>query len=590
MVKYKEIPALTRKQFLDTMMVLITAELADSLCGVIDGVVVGRFLGADALAAHGVTTPIFLVLCIFSYMVTVGFQQPCSVAIGKGRLREANGLYTFALLLTLGFALVVTVLGVVFPRFTAQMLGAGEGPICEMAADYLRAVSLGYPALLLFLVLIPILQIDGRRELVHIGSVVMGVSDIIFDLVNVNVFHLGIWGVGMATAASYYLGLMVMLPYFFQKHRLFHFSMKDLREAKLSQMLFSGMPAGIRVGARALSYVLMSTLAMSLAGAAAMTGLAVQRNISYVFLSVGVGISGAVLLLSGISYGEQDRRGLMDVARMSAHTCIWLGGGLGVLVFAFAPQLSALFLDNPGDSSELIVFALRCLALSLPLMAWNRCIGAYLQGIGKNGQAITLYLCAELFFMVGLAWLMGHLWGAKGIYAAFPVSQLVLILLINLIAGARRDRRYHGMEGYLSVPASFGVPPEDRLVRTLTRPEEVWSLSSEVQTFCESRGVASDKAYWASMYVEEMGNLTMIYGFADGKPHKLEISLSLHPSGIVLRFRDDCRRWDIKEKAAHWREDPDHPEATLGIRMVMQACQKIEYNNSLNTNNLMVLL
>lgn len=590
MEKYTNIPALSRKLFLDTMMVLITAELADSLCGIIDGVVVGRFLGADALAAHGVATPIFLVLCIFSYMITIGFQQPCTVALGKGKLREANGLYSFTLLLTLGVALASTVLGVVFPHFTARLMGAGNGPIRDMAADYLQAVSMGYPALLFFLVLIPILQIEGRWNLVQIGSVVMSVSDIVLDLVNVNVFHLGIRGVGWATAGSYFLGLLVLLSYFFHKPRFFHFRFKDLRETNLSPMLFSGIPAGIRTGARALSNVLMSTLTMSLAGATAMTALAVQRNISYVSLSVGVGISDAVLLLTGISYGEQDRRGLMDVVRMSARNSIWLGGGLGVLVFAFAPLLSSLFLEQAGASTELIVFALRCLALSMPFIIWNRCTGAYLQGIGNNGLAIVLYLCVELVSLAGAAWLMGLVWGAKGIFAAFPVSQLALTLLVNLVAWLRRDRRYSGMEAYLNTPPSFGVPPEDRLERTLTRPEEVWSFSKEAQTFCEERDVTSDKAYWVSLYIEEMGNLIMTYGFADGKTHNLEIRLSLHPSSVILRFRDDCRRWNIKEKAAHWQEDPAHPEASLGIRMVMQACKKMEYNNSLNSNNLMVLL
>ena len=78
MEKLGNIPALSRKQFRETMLVLISAELADAVCGVIDGIVVGRFLGVDAMAAHGIAVPIFVLLTIFSYMITVGFQQPCT--------------------------------------------------------------------------------------------------------------------------------------------------------------------------------------------------------------------------------------------------------------------------------------------------------------------------------------------------------------------------------------------------------------------------------------------------------------------------------------------------------------------------------
>ena len=46
------------------MFVLIIAEMADALCGAVDAMYVGKFLGADAMAAHGVAAPVFTFLCI----------------------------------------------------------------------------------------------------------------------------------------------------------------------------------------------------------------------------------------------------------------------------------------------------------------------------------------------------------------------------------------------------------------------------------------------------------------------------------------------------------------------------------------------
>ena len=66
MKSFSLIPALSRKQYLDTLLVLVNAELADSLCGVIDGIMVGRYLGADAMAAHGIAIPIFMIMNVFT--------------------------------------------------------------------------------------------------------------------------------------------------------------------------------------------------------------------------------------------------------------------------------------------------------------------------------------------------------------------------------------------------------------------------------------------------------------------------------------------------------------------------------------------
>ena len=591
MEKYSNIPALTRNQFRDTMFVLINAELADSICGVIDGMMVGRFLGEDAMAAHGIASPIFLILTIFSYIVTVGFQQPCTVAIGQGKTQRANGMYSFTMLFTLICSLLFALVGLSFPHEIACLMGApASGHIHQMAADYLSAISWGTPSLLLFLVLIPALQLEGRRKLVIIGSLVMGVSDIVIDLLNVLVFHGGMWGIGMATTLSYTLGLLVLLSYLFYKNRFFRFRYKDISLVNVRRMLGMGLPSGIQVGTSAVATVLISTLVMGTLGATAMSSLAIQRNLQTLFISLATGISGATLLLTGISYGEQDRRGLMDVGRMSAYATLVVSGGVGLLVFLLANPLVSLYLPRMDASYSLAIHAVRWLAVALPLITWTHCVGSYLQGVERSVSAMVMYVCAELVFLVTCAYVMRWIWGAEGVFASFSVSQLLVILVFNLLAYLRRDKRYTGMEAYVFVPEDFGVAPENRLERTLCRQEEVWTLAEQAQTFCLDRGVSEDKAYKVSLYIEEMGNIIFTYGFDDGKPHHLEVRLSLNKEEIIIRFRDDCRRFDIQERASHWKEDPAHPEFTLGVRMVMAACKMLKYNNSLNFNNLMVVL
>lgn len=591
MEKLSNIPALSRKQFGETMLVLIIAELADAICGVIDGIVVGHYLGEDAMAAHGIATPIFVLLTIFSYMITVGFQQPCTVYIGRGEPQKANGLFSATMFYTIVVAVLFSVTGQLFPRSFAHMMGAPSvGVIADMSTDYLRAVFMGTPFLLIFLSLIPVLQIDGERKLVHAGSVVMAVSDIIIDILNVKVFHGGMWGIGMATTISYFLGMMVLLTYFLRKSRLFHLRPQDIAGSRPGQIFRMGLPAGARVAARSVAIISLNTLVMGTAGATAMAAFSVQHNLSTLLLSVAIGISAATLLLSGISYGEQDRRGLMDVVRMSAYSCILIMGLLAVLVFSLARPLVSLYLSPLDEAYPLAVHAVRWLAVAMPLMAWSRCLGCYEQGVGRNRTAIWIFLSEELLSLVTCAFILGRIWGIEGVFASFAVSQLLVIVSMNLYFYFRRDKRYKGMEAFLDVPEDFGVPPENRLMRTLERPEEVWALAEQAQSFCTDRGLAADKAYLVSMYIEEMGNIIMIYGFNDGKPHHLEIRLSLYMDQAILHFRDDCRRFDITERASHWKEDPEHPETTLGVRMVMSACALMRYDNSMSTNNLIVLI
>lgn len=573
------------------MLVLITAELVDALCGVIDGIFVGRSLGEQAMAAHGIAMPIFVVLCIFSYLITVGFQQMCTVYIGKGEKDKANGIFTASIFLTLGIAILITIPGLLFTHPIAHFMGAPQsGPINDMAADYLRLIFLGTPLLLLFLTLIPVLQLDGRRKLVYISCFVMFVADVVMDWLNATVFHGGMQGFGMATFVSYLMGLLVLLVYFLKKDRIFHLSPGAIRDSRPIGIITSGLPAGIRLGARSVALIGLNALVMGTAGATAMAAFSVQQNLATMLLSVGIGLSGATLLITGIGYGEQDRRSLMDVVRMSGYSCVCIVGLFSALVFVLAGPLVTLYL-SPGDASfSLAVHAVRYLALSMPLVAWVRCSGCYEQGIEHTWKATWVFLGQELLSLLPCAIIMGWLWGAEGIFASFVVSQVVVIMSMGLHSFLHRDRRYKGLEAYLNVPSGFGVPPEDRRSRTLERPEDVWEISALAHTFCNERGLPNVKSYLVSMYIEEMGNIITLNGFADGKRHYLEIRISIKDGKAILRFRDDCRRFDIIERADNWQEDPEHPETTIGVRMVMKAGGLISYNNSLSTNNLIVYI
>lgn len=591
MEKISNIPVLSRKQFLDTLLVLISAELVDSICGVVDGIVVGRFLGPDAMAAHGIAVPVFSIMSIFIYLLMAAFQQPCTVCIGRGELKKANGLYSATMLLSLALSTIVALIGMLFPHHAASLLGArGSGPVNDMAADYLRGVFPGTPALVLFLVLIPVLQIEGKRRLTHIGALVMGLSDIAFDFLNVKLLHWGMFGIGLSTTLSYLLGLLVLLSYYFDKNRIFHFRLKDIRGIGLRHMFLMGLPTGVRMACGALAVVIVNTFMMGVSGPVGMAALSVQQNLGSFLTSMVIAVSGATMLLTGVSFGEQDRRGLMDIVRMSAHYCLLPISVLGVLVFGLARPLVSLYMNPAEEAFPLAVDALRWLALSFPFMGWSRCVGSYLQGIEKNVQAVILSLLDEMILLLLCAVVLGKIWGIQGIFASFVVSQILAVLLVNLQAFLHRDKRYGGMEAFLGVPPSFGVPPENRLVRTVTTPEEVWALSAEAMDYCLDHGISRRKAYMASLYIEEMGNITMLYGFKDGRPHHLEVRLSLNHGEVILRLRDDCRRFDIREKAAHWEEDPLHPETTFGVRMVMRGCKILQYDNSLRTNNLLVVL
>ena len=432
MRKLRVIPAETRKLFLSTMSVLIIAEMADALCGVIDAMYVGKFLGSDAMAAHGVSAPVFTFLCIFSYLLAAGIQHSCSMALSQGRPAEANGYFNMAVIIILVLSAVFTAIGIAAPEWVATMLGSGGGDINILAGQYLRGVAPGTAPLLLFLVMVPILQLEGKWSLIHAGSIVMAVSDIALDYVNIHFLNGGMLGMGMSTSISYTLGFAVFLLYFGPKDRRFSFRFKDARGIHLPGFLSQGLPAGVRMVARMLSLVIINLLTINLAGATAMAAMAIQRNVSTVVLSAVVGLCGAVLTLTSISFGKNDTEGMEDALRLGYRHSFGVVAIFATVLFLISGPLVSLYIDTSDPVFPMAKEAVRWLAASMPLLAWNWSYGSFLHGIGQIRLSTSLFIFGELIVQSFTATVMGLIWAERGIFSSFVVSQAIILLLLIL--------------------------------------------------------------------------------------------------------------------------------------------------------------
>lgn len=432
MRKLRVIPPETRKLFLSTMSVLIIAEMADALCGVIDAMYVGKFLGSEAMAAHGVSAPVFTFLCIFSYLLAAGIQHSCSLALSQGRPAEANGYFNMAVIIILVLSAVFTAIGIAAPEWVAAMLGSGGGDINLLAGQYLRGVAPGTAPLLLFLVMVPILQLEGKWSLIHAGSIVMAVSDIALDYVNIHFLNGGMLGMGMSTSISYTLGLAVFLLYFCRKDRRFSLRFKDARGIHLPGFLSQGLPAGVRMVARMLSLVIINLLTINLAGATAMAAMAIQRNVSTVVLSAVVGLCGAVLTLTSISFGKNDTEGMEDALRLGYRHSFGVVSIFATVLFLIAGPLVSLYIDTSDPVFPMAKEAVRWLAASMPLLAWNWSYGSFLHGIGQIRLSTSLFIFGELIVQSFTATVMGLIWAERGIFSSFVVSQAIILLLLIL--------------------------------------------------------------------------------------------------------------------------------------------------------------
>ncbi len=582
--------SITRKLFQSTMLTMLMAELSGAVTAIIDGVITGRFLGSTALAAFGIGTPYFSIASIVSGVLMVGCTSMCTRAVGRGDTKETSRVFSLTMVLALCLSVALALAGAVFAGSFAALFGArgASQALFDATKGYLQGIFLGAPGFILYVVLTPLLQLDGDSLRPKLASVVCAVVDVAGDLLNVFVFHGGMFGMALASTLSHYAALAVVLSHFWKKSSLFRLDFSTVRLKMAPSLMGDGLPRAVCMFCRGLLPILLNALVLRLAGDAGVAALSAQNSTTFVVGSLGWGIGGAMLIMGGMMVGENDLNGLVTVFKTAMKDILIGVVLLATAVFAASPLLASLFLSGGDAAFPMAKTAIRCYALTLPFLAFNVSCANYFQAIERIRGAHLINMCIEVVCTATLAYLLSPHFGVLGVWAAFPLGELLLSAVMIGIAVCRRDRARSGLAAYMLLQPGFGVRAEDLIERSPQTMEEIVDLSTEVSAFCLDHGMGKREANRLALCVEEMAGNVIEHGFNDGKQHHLNVRVFVKDGRAVLRLRDDCALFDFREKAENWSLDPEHPEKNIGIRMVMHAASDIAYTSTMNTNNLII--
>ena len=168
--------------------------LTVSLCLLIDNIIIGRFLGDHALTAYELANPILLIIAALGCMLRAGIQMACSRSLGRGSQEETIEGFSSAIAAAAVVSVVFTILVLLFSRPLSTLMGASDPALINDTGAYMSGFIIGAPASMGALILVPFLQIAGQSNLLIAAVLGMTFADVGFDLLNILVFHGGLFG------------------------------------------------------------------------------------------------------------------------------------------------------------------------------------------------------------------------------------------------------------------------------------------------------------------------------------------------------------------------------------------------------------
>ena len=387
-----------------------------------DMIVVGRFAGANALAAVGATGALINLIVTLFMGLSVGTNVLVAQYYGGDHQKDLSETVHTSILASLLFGVVLIGIGMVLARPILTAM-ATPADVLDQAVLYMRIYFIGMPVMMLYNFGAAILRAVGDTQRPLYFLVIAGVVNVVLNLFFVIVLHMDVAGVATATDISQAVSALLVLRCLIKTDGPYQVDLRRLtiKKDKLLRMVKIGLPAGIQGASFSISNVLIQSSINSF-GSMAMAGNTAAANIEG-FVGMGVdAFSQAALSFTGQNMGAGKPQRIRKIILLCMGMGIGVGLVLGVGCRLAGPQLLGFYTEDPqvidyGLRRMNYVCVLQCVAATMGVMV------GVLRGMGSSiaPMAITMtFVCG--FRVVWLFTVFAAAPSLEMLYISYPIT------------------------------------------------------------------------------------------------------------------------------------------------------------------------
>lgn len=583
---------LVSRLFRSVLLVNISSMVSSIACLMVDAIVTGQFLGSDAVASMGLIQPVVRICSLIGPIFGIGLGIVCTRYMGMARLDRVNQVFSVVVSAVAAFSVAVAAALFAFAPVVAGWLGgnAHDPAIIRMITDYFRGFSPGIPFFIFSIILPGLLMIDNDRRRGMMAVLLALVVDTAADLMNVTMFHGGMFGMAFASTLSNIAGFLLLASHFFRKDRALHFVSTGMRISDLKEVFLNGVPNAISSGSTAIRMMIFNSFLLVIASKAQVSAFSAADSSFSIVLAVLIAFYMSTSTVCSLYFGEEDRNGIVVVLDRSMRMIMLFMGIVMIAMLVFAEEVGEVFLRT-DDRAQIVLtaFFIRFMAVEFFLTGISYSQSGAYQGTGRMESSYLLVALREAVFPIICVLLMGALFGTGGVGAGLAMAGLLTGISCLALPAFRRHKSLSvKAEELILLDEDFGCRPEDAFGASFSDMEGVMAASRDVMTFCRDRRMDHRTGVMVSLFIEELCGNTIRYGYQDGKEKMVDVRVVCSGDRRVIRIKDTAAPFDPVE----WyrKNHPEDPSSGIGIRMVAGLAKDVRYVPAMGLNNLMLIL
>lgn len=407
---------------------MVIGNFFQQLYNMVDSMVVGKFVGEDALAAVGSSFPVVFLAVAIAAGLSMGCTVVISQLFGAGQIREMKTTISTALIALGVIGLAIMAAGELAAEPLLKLLGT-DADIMADSLTYLRIYFGGAVFLFLYNTLNGIYNALGDSNTPLKFLMVSALTNIGLDLLFVIRFHMGVAGVAWATLIAQ--GLCAVASFFVLIKRMKNMENEpaaankkfSLFEAGAARRIARvGVPSMLQQSIVSLSMMFMQGLVNSY-GKVFVAGYTAATKIDTLAMMPNMNFSNAMSSYTAQNIGAGKEKRVVQGYKACLLMVLIFSLIITGIIYLFGPQLLSLFL-NSGSEGSAMGYGLKYMktvSVFYVLMGLMFVGNGLLRGAGDMG-AFMLSSMSNLFSRVAIAYLLAHFIGASAIWWSIRIG------------------------------------------------------------------------------------------------------------------------------------------------------------------------
>jgi len=387
---------------------MLLGNIAQQLYSTVDSIVVGKYVGDNALAAVGSAAPVLNLLLVLFVGISMGASIMVAQYFGAKQREELSQTIGNCITLTGIAVLIIMVASLIVTRPLLEMLGTPVS-IIDWCTDYLMISFLGSVGSAYYNILCGVLRGLGDAFSALIYLLIATVLNIILDIIFVANFDMGVAGVAWATIIAQAVSAVFCFRRLAKLTDLFDLKLRYLKLNKTyaSKVVALGLPSGLTQAIMSLAMIIVQSLTNSFGEAFIAANVIVMRVDGFAMLP-NMSFGTAMTTYTGQNVGARKLERVTQGAKQGTILAVLTSTVLTMLILTFGKQLMGIF----TETTSLVELSRTIMGIIAPgyiAIAVTMSLSGVMRGAGDTMTPMWISLFTTVAVRVPVAYIIAYL-------------------------------------------------------------------------------------------------------------------------------------------------------------------------------------